>query len=574
MNKSDSILKKSPVNSLRMYEARESFVLMGLGIVTGLAAGLAAVLLSWSVSKLEAIHLQFSGEPLIVFFPAIGAALGIFIQRQVLGDKAGHGVADVIKSVTIGKGILSRRMLFSRLISSCLTVGMGGAAGLEGPIVVSGGAAGSAVGSLFNLPERRRILLIACGTSGAIGAIFNAPLTGLVFSLEVILGEWKARNLIPTVTSAAVATQFSRMLIGNKISFPHSLPSTTSMDLPASFFLGILCALLGWAFVKTLASFHGYFQKLKTPLFLTAGLGGLGVGCIGYFQHDSMGEGYHLIHSFILDQTSLGFWTIIMIIILRLVTTSLTLSSGGSGGVFAPSLFFGSALGFLFGGILNRISDPSTFSSAGAFSLIGMAGLVAGVMSAPLTGIFLVFEISGSYHFILPLMLCALTSMLVYRLLEKGSIYTRDLLMEGNLHYRGSGLHILTEIGSDEVMQPCPIMSTNQTLSDYLNTYSDQLPDQVALCDPSNHFSGLVYLEDLKPILMDRSLHSVIFLETMADRKVPLLHQPFRPDEALLLFGETRRQAIPVLDSEGGFTGIVTKTLVLDSIRREMLVQD
>jgi CIC family chloride channel protein len=214
------------------------------------------------------------------------------------------------------------------------------------------------------------------------------------------------------------------------------------------------------------------------------------------------------------------------------------------------------------------------FSSPGAFALIGMAGLVAGVMNAPLTGMFLVFEISDSYGLILPLMVCSLTSMLVYRLLERGSIYTHDMLVHGRLMERGTGLHLLTEIGPEEIMERCPVLQGNTSLHDFLKRYGDNLPDHVAILDEADHFQGLVFLTDLKPILLEVELHHLIFLESLVDHQVPRLTSGFRPDEAALLFAKTSREALPVLAENGDFQGIVTKTLIFDSIRREIMVQD
>jgi CIC family chloride channel protein len=556
---------------LRVMETRELFTLMLLGCLTGLGAGLAAIVLNLGVHSLEHWRHGLPSPPLLIVIPSIGAGLGIFIQRVLLRDRAAHGVPEVIESVRTGGGVLNRRMLFSRLISSCLTVGSGGAAGLEGPIVVSGASVGSAMGRLFHLPESRRVLLIACGTSGAIGAIFNAPITGLIFSLEVILGEWKARNLVPTITSAAVATQFARHVVGDKIPFSHEQLTTTPFDLPASMLLGLFCALLGWILVQSLSQAGKWFKRLPLGAPWVAALGGLGVGLIGALQPHAMGEGYPLIRALITQINAPPWQLILLLIVLRLLTTALTLGSGGSGGVFAPSLFFGSALGFLFGTSLNHSLFAQAFSSSGAYALLGMAGLVAAVMNAPLTGMFLVFEISDCYDLILPLMVCSLTAMIAYRLLERESIYTRDLHTPGVLRQRGSGLHILAGIEAKEWISHCPTLQDSSTLKDYVATFGEELPEVIALLGPGEQFRGLVFLQELKPILLNRDIHGVIFLESLLRRDAEPLRYPFRADLVLQQFRSTQAPALAVLDEKGQWMGIVQKEHLLHSLHQELL---
>ena len=559
--------------ALRMYHARESFELMAFGALVGIFAGVVGVVLNMSVQALERAREALHGSWLLFLLPAIGATLGILIQRNLFRDYAGHGVADVIQSVTTGRGILPKRLMFSRIISACLTVGSGGSAGLEGPIVISGGALGSVVAQLFRFSQRRRVLLIACGTSGAIAGIFNAPLTGMIFSLEVILGEWKSRNLVPTVTSAAVAAQVSRSLLGDKIPFPreeilHSFP-----DLPAFVVLGVLTAYTGWLMIKVLDLSAAWFSKIKLPFPVRAGLGGLLVGLCAWFIPEAMGEGYDSVRLYISGNSDRAILSVAALIGVRLLTTSFTLGSGGAGGVFAPALFFGSSVGLLFGHLLGLIPFFD-FANPGAYALVGMAGLAAGIMSAPLTGMFITLEICGSYDLILPLMLTALSSMLVSRYLEEGSIYTRKLIYAGTYKRRGTEAQLLADMDLAEIVTTCPEIENHETMGQFIEKYGTDQRSVYALVNEEGCYQGLIFLEDVRPYMFDQALHPLITMASIADVSVPTMGANATPDMAWVAFANTSRDALPVLDGEDRLIGIVTKSALFDSARTEMSVHD
>ncbi|MCB1041681.1 MAG: chloride channel protein [Acidobacteria bacterium] len=553
---------------LRMYEARDSLALMLTGATVGALSGLAAVALNLSVHWMESWRNHQSMMMLLVL-PALGAGAGILIQRHLFRDQTGHGVPDVIESVTTGRGFLPRRLLGSRLISSFLTVGSGGAAGLEGPIVVSGAAIGSIVSRMLHVKQRRRMLLIACGTSGAIAGIFNAPLTGLVFSLEVILGEWKARNLVPSVTAAVVATQVSRMLMGNKIPFPREALDHGFIDIPACALLGVICALCGRLFVDMLGYSHHRFSGIRLPRFIVAGIGGLCVGLVGAFWPDSMGEGYQLIAAYIEDSPSGSLFLVGFLLALRLVTTSLTLGSGGAGGVFAPSLVFGSSLGLMFGRILQWLQLP--FASPGAYALMGMAGFVAGIMNAPLTGVFLVLEICGGYDLVLPLMMCSLVSMLTWRFMKQGSIYTNDMIVKGAYLKRGSEAQLFADMEWSELVQEVRLIPETMTLGEFVDQYGTSQDDLYGVNDSQGKFTGLLFSRDIRPYFWDRDMYPLITMSSLVHQGVSLTSDQSPVDAWNLLGSE---EAVPVLNSRGELLGVVNKIKLFDTARREMAVHE
>lgn len=558
------------VMSLRLHRAREAFELMIMGAIVGLFAGLAGVALNLSVHLIELLRHDLDSWFLVLCLPCLGAVAGLWIQRRLFRDYSGHGVPDVIRSVSTGRGYLPRRMVFSRLISSCLTVGCGGAAGLEGPIVVSGAAVGSTVARLFRIPEERRALLIACGTSGAIAGIFNAPLTGLIFSLEVILGEWKSKNLVPTVTAAAVATQISRSLMGNKIPFPGDQILHQFQDLPAFAILGLVCAVAGVVFARLLDLTGSFFSRVRLPDYLVPGVGGLGVGVVALFCPQAIGEGYAEIRHFLSGDPSLSMAVVGLILTMRYITTALTLGSGGAGGVFAPCLIIGSASGLLFGHLIQAVDPSQSFSQPSAYALVGMAGMVAAIMSAPLTGMFLVLEICGSYELILPLMLCSLVAMFAYRLLGQDSVYVSDLIRSGSYRQRGSQEQLLACLEWDELIQPCPTLNSHMTLGDFVHQHGRNNQVVFGVVDEGDAFQGLVFFDDLRPHLFDTALYPLVTLSSIADRGLPSVTTTQRPDRAWEAFGETKRDALAVLSPHGRFLGVVTKPALLDAVRREL----
>ncbi len=558
--------------ALRMYEAREGFQLMLFGTLVGGLTGLAGVLLNLTVHEMEHFRHGISGW-WAVWLPAIGAILGLSLQRFVFRDSLSHGVPNVIESVTSGNGILPRGMCLSRLVSSALTVGSGGAAGLEGPIVVTGGAIGSYVARIFNMSQRRRVLLIACGTSGAIASMFNAPITGMIFSLEVILGEWKSRNLVPTITSAAVAAQVSRLLMGDKVPFPREEIVHTSADLAAFVLLGLVAAGAGWIMIKILAWSEKLFSRVPLPAPLVAGLGGLMVGLLALIVPQAQGEGYDSVRLYINGDFQGTLLAVALLIGLRLLATGCTLGSGGSGGVFAPSLFLGSAVGLIFGNLLHKI-PLLTFTKPEAYALVGMASVIAGLMSAPLSGIFIILEICKSYDLILPLMLACLSATLAGRFLEEGSVYTRELISQGTFRRRGSGVQLLADVDISEVLSPCSEVEMHQTLGDFVSRYGTDQKDVYALVDKEGIYQGLIFLEDVRPYLFDQTLYPLITMASIADCRVPHLGAEATPDMAWITFGGTKRPALPVIDGHGRLVGVVRKDRLFDSTRTELSVHE
>ena len=358
---------EGPQSARRMIHrtsAREAALLMLLAVGVGLVSGVSAVVLASSVHAVVAWMARFHGAVWLVVVPAAGAAASSLFLHRVLQDDSGHGVPELIRSATFGGGVVRRDLIYSRLVASFLTVGSGGSAGLEGPIATSGGAIGSTLAGLLRFNERRRTLLLGYGVAGAIAAIFNAPLTGTVFALEVILGEWSALSILPTIVAAVSATQFSRLVLGNQIAFTHQSFHFTTLDLLACLVLGGVTGVVSVAFQRGLRLSERQFGRLRVPRWSRAAAGGLLVGAAGYFVPAVLHDGYLAIADFLAGYARFTLLGVAAFVLLKFAASLVTLGSGGSGGVFAPCLVLGSGLGYGFGQTLRTVFGGTVFGGA------------------------------------------------------------------------------------------------------------------------------------------------------------------------------------------------------------------
>ncbi|MDH4249157.1 MAG: chloride channel protein [Deltaproteobacteria bacterium] len=558
---------------LHRTSAREAALLMVLAVFVGLASGVSAVILSKAVHYATTLMVLLQGNAWIMLVPAAGAGLSALFLHSLLRDSSGHGVPELIRAAAFGGGRVRRDMIFSRLISSFLTVGSGGSAGLEGPIAVSGGAIGSSIGSLLRFNERRRTLLLGYGVAGAVAAIFNAPLTGTVFALEVILGEWSALSILPTIVSAVSATQFSRLILGNQSAFSHGLISFHTWDLLVVVALGVGTGLLSVLFQHGLRLVEVHARQAVPRVWIRATLGGLLVGTTGYFMPDVLHDGYLVIQKFLFEEVSVSLMGVFLFVMLKFMASCFTLGSGGSGGVFAPSLVLGSASGFGFGHLMRTMFPMVEWSSASAFALVGMAGMVAGLMHAPLTGMFLVLEITGSYGLVLPLMLVSVIAMLISYFFEEGSVYTRELISRGELAKRGSDQHLLQTMAPRELVDKEDItLAEDMLLGQFVHIFKRAKRNVFPVVDPNSRtWLGVVYLDDLRPYLFDQAMYPIMTMGSVMHSDLPIIAADESALDAIQKFESSGAWSLPVID-KGRFLGMMSKSTLFDRYRRELIV--
>ncbi len=559
------------LSRFQAVSAREALVMMTAALAIGLVCGILAVGLNWSVHSLRLFITELDLGWRAIFFPALGAGIAIFLVRSLMHDSAGHGVSDVIKAMVMGSEALRRRMIYSRFFGSLLTVGSGGSTGLEGPIVSIGGALGSALGRWLDMNERHKKLLVGYGAAGAVAGIFNAPLTGLIFSLEIIIGEWTYLTILPTIIAAVSATEVSRLIMGNKIAFTQEIAGFSITSLLACFALGALTGIISILFARSLLLWEKFFSKISLHHWIRATIGGLSVGVIGYFIPEVLSEGYSTTQVFLTDtiRPELGF--VLLFILFKFLACGITLGSGGVGGVFAPSLVIGSGVGLAFGMILHLLPLNGVAEDA-AFALAGMAGMVAGVMHGPLTGIFLVMEATSGYSMILPLMLTASSAMVVSSFFEIGSVYTRELIKQGSLIKRGTDRYLLHHLNIVDILDKDFItIRENLLLRDFIDEFKKARRNYFPVLNEEKECVGVVFLDDIRPHLFETNLYDLVTMgSVMRNLPVISLNEPI--SAALDKFETSKVWSLPVVEGNR-FLGMLSKSTLFDHYRRELQIQ-
>ncbi len=552
----------------------DRLLLILAGAIVGTSSGLAALAfnrsLVWMLDSLLAYrHFWWS-----FLLPAGGAALSALFLEKIVKEGAGHGVPEVIYSVSRRGGLLRFRSSYSRLISSALTIGSGGSAGPEAPVVMSGAAIGSSIARLFSLNERQRITLVGCGAAGAISSIFNAPIAGLVFTVEVVLGEWTALNIVPIAIASVAGTQISRILQGNQIAFAHHLFPVDLLDSVATVGLAAFTAaasiLLTWALRRS----HGVSTQLPAPLWLRAAIGGTVVGLIGYFFPVVIGEGYHWIQEMIEGAFVSGFGLALLLVFAKITATAFTLGWGGSGGIFGPCLVIGSLVGLTYHRLLEILWPSAGWIDGGCFALLGMAGLISGMLQAPLTGIFLISEITGGYGVILPLIIVSALSTTICQFLEPASFYLKELVERGQLLRPGTDGRVLADLSVSELIEKdCIAVQPNMLLGDLITIVQKSRRNYFPVEDAATGvFVGMVMLDDIRPYLFNPGMYHAVLLGQIMQTGIETVHPDDDLPEILERMDANHLYSMPVVANER-FLGMISKATLLDRYRKELKVQ-
>jgi len=557
-----------------IFRSDDRLLLILIAVIVGTCSVLAALALNRSLIALfEWLHhLRIYWWAFLL--PAVGAALSSLFLEKVVNEAAGHGVPEVIYSVSRYGGLLRLRSSFSRLISSCLTIGTGGSAGPEAPVVMSGAAIGSNIAKFFALNDRQRVTLVGCGAAGAISSIFNAPIAGMVFTIEVILGEWSAVNIIPIAIASVAGTEISRLLQGNQIVFEHVQFNIAFIDIMACIGLAVLCAGASVLLTRLLKGMGRTAGRVKAPLWLKAAGGGCVVGLIGMFMPVVLGEGYHSIQAMIGGTFSTGLAFVAIAVLAKMAATAFTLGWGGSGGIFAPCLVIGSLTGLVYHRALLTIWPQVPWVGEGCFALLGMAGLVSGILQAPLTAIFLVVEISGGYEVILPLILVSAVSTTLCHYLEPASFYFKELVERGHLLRPGTDARVLTDLSVSELLETdCVCVRQDMVLRDFIQILKRSHRNHFPVEDSqTGQFLGMIHLDDLRPYLFNPAIYDAVFLDQVMDRSVLTVNLDDDVSEILRQMDVYNLFSMPVL-SQGRYVGMVSKATFLDKYRKELMVQ-
>ncbi len=558
----------------KLFRLDDRLLLIIAGSVTGIFSGVAAVTLRLSLEAAVEWLEPFRSYSWAFVFPGIGALLSTFYLEKVAREGAGHGVPEVIYSVSRYGGLLRLRSSWSRLISNFFTIGSGGSAGPEAPVVMSGSAIGSNIAKLLVLNDRQRITLVGCGTAGAIAAIFNAPIAGLVFSVEVILGEWKFVNIIPIAIAAVAGTEVSESIIPEQVIFNHNLFQISIADLLPALCLAVVTALISVCFTKILRQTGRFAKQFTSSLWTRAILGGSVVGLIGMFMPVVLGEGYHYIQAMVSGTFPMGLFLTSVAVFAKIIATAITLGWGGSGGIFAPCLVIGSLAGIMFYKIFLMIFPAAGCASEGAYALLGMAGVISGVMQAPLTGIFLIVEITGGYETILPLIVVSSISSTMSHYIEPASFYFKELIERGQFLRPGTDARILSDLNITELIESGYIsVSENMVFREFIELLKTSDQDFFPVVeDETGDYRGIIQISSIRKYALNPGIYDMIFLNQIMDTDVMTACLENDLQEVLDMMDINNMSTIPVVENDR-FIGMISKTRILDLYRRELIMQ-
>ncbi len=511
-----------------------------------------------------------------LLLPALGGLLVGPIVHFISHEVRGSGVPEVMESVAIRGGTIRPRVILSKILAATLTIGSGGSAGREGPIVQIGSAIGSTVGQMLTVSARRLRTFVACGAAAGIAATFNAPIAGALFAVEVIIGDFAVTQFSPIVIASVAATVVSRHYIGDFPAFRvPGYELLSAVEFIPYTILGLLAGLIAVSFIVTLYKTTDYFDALKVhPIFKPA-LGGLVVGTLALVFPQVYGVGYESINDALWGRDVQ--WLLGVLILAKIIATSATLGSGGSGGVFAPSLFIGAMLGALVGDLANQW-QPELTANAGAYALVGMGALVAGTTHAPISAILIIFELTNDYRIIAPLMVACVTSVLVATYLKKESVYTMKLKRRGLNIFEGRDFNILRNIKvKDVVSTDVEKIPGNGSFTEIIRRLIQSPHQEFFVVNDRDEMIGTISTMELKQYLRDENyLRGLVIAADLATPPPVFLYLDDNLDLVMHHFGRFNVDELPVLENHHSqkLVGSVRRKEVIDAYNREIFKCD
>ncbi len=569
--------KRSTVHStLKDLLSDEHTLMVVFGILVGVAGGYGAVGFRYLINFIQSIAYGSPDELLEVVrsipwymrivIPAVG---GLIVGPTVYffaREAKGHGVPEVMYAVALKQGIIRKRIVFIKALVSAVCIGTGGSVGREGPIVQIGSAVGSTLGQLFNVSANRMRTMVGCGAAAGIAATFNAPIAGSIFALEIILGEFEIASFSPIIISAVSATAISRHYLGDVPAF--ILPEYilhSPLEFPLYALLGIFCALVAVGFTLFLYRAEDAWDAVKFPEYLKAVAGGLLIGTMGLVFPQVLGVGYGAIDLALMIK--LSWWFMALLVLFKILATSITIGSGGSGGIFAPSLFMGAMAGGAFGAIVHYFF-PSVAASPGAYAVVGMGAVVAATTHGPLQAIMIIYEMTGNYKIILPLMITCIISCLVARRLCGESIYTFKLIRRGINIRGGAEVNILSSIPVKNVMyHTVEIVPETMNLKDFAEKLPKSRSNNFVVVNDKENISGVLTFLDYYDKLFNEKLDDHMLVKDIMTPDVVTVTIEDNLDTALKKITAEDFSILPVVspDDPLKMLGILTRRDILEA---------
>jgi CIC family chloride channel protein len=512
-------------SNLKLIQLNEHTIMVVLAVVVGVAAGFGAVGFRHLINFFQT--LAYGGEndllELVVNLPWYHRVAAPVIGGLIVGplvyffarEAKGHGVPEVMESVALKGGVIRKRVVVIKSLASAISISTGGSVGREGPIVQIGSAIGSVLGQFMKVSPDRMRTLVGCGAASGIAATFNAPIAGSMFALEVILGDFGLATFSPIVISSVVATAISRAFLGNVPAFivpPYELVS--AWELPMYLVLGIFCAVVGVTFTKTLYRIEDLFDEIEFPEYLKGIIGGLilGVGSLVFPQ--ILGVGYGAIDMALMQK--MAWWLLLVLVLVKILATSITIGSGGSGGIFAPSLFLGAMAGGFFGFVVHQLF-PNITASPAAYSIVGMGAVVSATTHGPLAAILILFEMTGNYKIILPLMLACIIATIAAGQFLRDSIYSLKLARRGVDIKEGKEVNVLKSMFVKDVMNPnVETIAESLPLGEISEQISKSKFNSFPVINARNELVGILSFNDYSEAIFDEHLKDLVVARDLA----------------------------------------------------------
>ncbi len=567
---------------LRIKESEYTYLSL-IAFIVGTLAGVGAIVFSYLIELFqwiffghgEELYLLIKDEPLYkkILIPTIGGAIVGPIIYFYAREAKGHGVPEVMSAVALKGGVIRKRVVAIKALVSAITIGSASSVGSEGPIVQIGAALGSNIGQSLNFSGSRMKSLVACGAAGGIAAIFNAPIAGVMFAVEIIIGDVGFSTFGPLIISAVTATVISRGWWGDVpvLKVPQN-EMVSTLEIPAYILLGIAAAFIAFLYTKLLYKTEDFFEeKVKIPEYIKPAIGGFLVGLIGLLSPHIYGVGYYTIDLTLID--NLPFSLLFALIFIKIIATSISLGSGSSGGIFAPSLFIGAVMGGAFGKIAHGLF-PAVSSSAGAYALVGMGGVVAGATYAPITAIMIIFEMTSDYKLIIPLMLTCITSAIFASHLSKESIYTMKLARAGINLKEGKEVNILKSIlvkdARSSTIKTIPENMTIRGLNEYM---AKGKHSNFPIVDKDGLLTGIISFQDFKDAVLEKDLEDLIVVKELATKNVITITDDKNLDDALMMIGSRNIEQLPVVDKNNPrkIIGMLSRRDIISAYNKGLL---
>lgn len=558
-----------------------------MSFLVGVFTAFAALVLKTLIELLEEMlthgfditHINW----LYLVYPAIGVLFCALFIKYIVRDDIGHGVTKILFAISRRQGKIKDHNCWSSVIASSITIGFGGSVGAESPIVLTGSAIGSTIGKFFKVDQKTLMLLIGCGAAGAISGVFKAPFAGLLFTLEVLMLDMTMAHLIPLLVSCVTASILTFAISGFDSMFAIDLSEQFEIfHIGPVIVLGIICGIISLYFTKVMSAIESLFRKSKN-LYLKWIIGGIILSGLVFLFPSLYGEGYTSIHLLLnghaedLLNNSPFYGTHYLLIILgcimvfKVVATTVTTSAGGCGGLFAPSLFLGCLTGFVFASVWNwgNFASPAPITIC---CLLGMAAVMAAIMHAPLTSIFLIAEITGGYDLLVPLMLISVIAYITIRIFEPHSIYAIRLAKKGQLVTHHKDHAILTLMSLESVIDRfCMRVTPNMPLGDLVVLFAKEKEDIFPVVDGGNNLHGLIILKDIRKVLFRQELYNAFTAEQLMLPAPAILTINAPMTYVMDSFEQSGAEVLPVVDENNQFVGLIHKTSLFETYRQTLV---